>query len=88
MYNFGSFDAFIVKPTILPEICSTTRLRDSVEEQMLPMTVSLSNDTVVLAYMCIGLYDRYSLSCPSRAGLSHAPYRVTRGLGNRPCGAV
>ena len=23
MYNFGSFDAFIVKPTILPEICST-----------------------------------------------------------------
>ena len=24
MYNFGSFDAFIVKPTILPEICSTS----------------------------------------------------------------
>ena len=23
MYNLGSFDAFIVKPTILPEICST-----------------------------------------------------------------
>ena len=23
MYNFGSFDALIVKPTILPEICST-----------------------------------------------------------------
>ena len=23
MYNFGSFDAFIVRPTILPEICST-----------------------------------------------------------------
>ena len=23
MYNFGSFDAFIVKPTILSEICST-----------------------------------------------------------------
>ena len=22
MYNFGSFDAFIVKPMILPEICS------------------------------------------------------------------
>ena len=23
MYNFGSFEGFIVKPTILPEICST-----------------------------------------------------------------
>ena len=26
MYNFGSFDAFIVKPTILPEICSTNSI--------------------------------------------------------------
>ena len=27
MYNFGSFDAFIVKPTILPEICSTISIK-------------------------------------------------------------